>query len=428
MGSGRRGFSFPFPGFTGSFNGDENCRRIGEVLVRNKGRNPLLVGVCAYETLASFSEFISENFDKGYADLRFAEVGRFAEQNLGPGLVVNLGDLKAFVGGEGGATASYEGYLKFVSRFPSIEKDWDLQLLPITSFRNSMVESYPKSSLMESFVPFGGFFSTPSELNSSLSSSNPCISRCHMCNERCEQEVLAVSKGGFIASVADQYQSNLSSWLKMTELGTNKGLDGKACKKNGIAYASVLITPNHLGQTFILLEDFKKAIRFPLSVVSELNTKSAQSKQWAKPSKEDLESGGLRSPCCFSNSSMADGSQASPASVTSVTTDLGLRISPVSTSNEPKKSVNKNHRELPQELSGSLSPNVDVVNGSISEQLAQSSPSSSLDFGGQFDPSSFKTLFGALREKVSWQDEAVHVISQTIAHCRTANKDAKERV
>ncbi|KAJ9160340.1 hypothetical protein P3X46_025751 [Hevea brasiliensis] len=288
MGPGRRGFSFPFSDSTGSFNGDENCRRIGEVLVRNKGRNPLLVGICAYDTLANFSEvmekrkenilpvestgltvtciqsditkFISENFDKGCVDFRFEEVGRSVEQNLGPGLVVNLGDLKVFVNSDDGnssgngssdsvtyvvekltrllqlngrkvwfigATASYEGYLKFVSRFPSIEKDWDLQLLPIISFRDSMAESYPRSSLMESFVPFGGFFSTSSELESSLSSSYPCMSRCHMCNEKCEQEVLAVSKGGFVASVADQYQSNLSSWLKMAELDTNKGLDGK---------------------------------------------------------------------------------------------------------------------------------------------------------------------------------------------------------
>ncbi|KAF2319097.1 hypothetical protein GH714_013268 [Hevea brasiliensis] len=110
---------FPFSDFTGSFNGDENCRRIGEVLVRNKGRNPLLVGICAYDTLANFSEvmekrkenilpveltgltvtciqsditkFISENFDIGCVDLRFEEVGRSVEQNLGPGLVVNLG-------------------------------------------------------------------------------------------------------------------------------------------------------------------------------------------------------------------------------------------------------------------------------------------------------------------------------------------------
>jgi len=32
-----------------------------------------------------------------------------------------------------GATCSYESYLKFVGRFPCIEKQWDLQLLPITS-------------------------------------------------------------------------------------------------------------------------------------------------------------------------------------------------------------------------------------------------------------------------------------------------------
>lgn len=541
MGSARKGFSFPFPGFTESISGDENCRRIGEVLARNKGRNPLLVGVCAYDTLASFREviekrkenilpvelsgitvasiesditkFVSENFDKGCVDLRFEELGRFAEQNLGPGLVVNLGDLKVFVHGEGSnanghslsdsvtyvvekltgllqlhgrkvwfiaATASYESYLKFVSRFPSIEKDWDLQLLPITSFRNSMAQSYPRSSLMESFVPFGGFFSTPSELKSSLSScsSYPCISRCHICNERCEQEILAVSKGGFVASVADQYQSNLSPWLKMTELGTSKGFDGKT-RDDGVVLSAKIaglqkkwdsicqrlnhtqspgsnIHPSRLPTVvgFQRIEDKKedaekcssnstvappnetrcknvpidmqkfssKQLGAPFSVVSELNTESVQSKQWEKSAKEDLESGGLRSPSSFSNSSMADGSRSSPTSVASVTTDLGLRISPVSTSYELKKSLYKNHAEFPQELSGSLSANVDVVNGSISDQLAQSSPSSSLDFGGQFDPSSFKMFFRDLTEKVGWQGEALHVISQTIANCMTRNR------
>ena len=81
---------------------------------------------------------------------------------MGPGVVVSFGDLKGFVsddeegGGEGqslrgvvgelakllqvhydkfwlmGAAASYDNYLNFVGKFPSIEKDWDLQLLPIT--------------------------------------------------------------------------------------------------------------------------------------------------------------------------------------------------------------------------------------------------------------------------------------------------------
>ena len=31
-----------------------------------------------------------------------------------------------------GATASYDNYLNLVGKFPSIEKDWNLQLLPIT--------------------------------------------------------------------------------------------------------------------------------------------------------------------------------------------------------------------------------------------------------------------------------------------------------
>lgn len=199
-GSDRRGSVVSFPGFPCFFcDGDENCRRIGEVLNRNKGRNPLLVGVCAYDALQSFtdalekrkegvlpvglsglniisigneiSRFVTENCDNGCLSSRLKEVGHMAEQCLVPGLVVNFGDLKAFVGenirGDTvsnvvgqltrlmevrigkiwliGSAASYEIYSKFVSRYPSIEKEWDLQLLPITSLRSSMAESYPRS-------------------------------------------------------------------------------------------------------------------------------------------------------------------------------------------------------------------------------------------------------------------------------------------
>lgn len=84
-------------------------------------------------------------------------------------------------------------------------------------------------SLMESFVPFGGFFSTPSDLNAPLNRSCQYLPRCHLCNEKCEQEILSVSKGGFIGSVADQHQSSLPSWMEMAEIGTNKGLDAKVC-------------------------------------------------------------------------------------------------------------------------------------------------------------------------------------------------------
>lgn len=78
---------------------------------------------------------------------------------------------------------------------------------------------------MESFVPFGGFFSAPSDTKNSISGSYPSVSRCHPCNYKCQQEVTALSKGGYSSSVADQYQSSLPSWLQMAELGNNRGLD-----------------------------------------------------------------------------------------------------------------------------------------------------------------------------------------------------------
>lgn len=78
---------------------------------------------------------------------------------------------------------------------------------------------------MESFVPFGGFFPTPSDLKSPLGVSYQCPSRCHLCNEKCEQDVSAITKGGFASSVAEQYQSSLPSWLQMTEVSTKRALD-----------------------------------------------------------------------------------------------------------------------------------------------------------------------------------------------------------
>lgn len=196
----RRSFTFPFSGSYGTCDGGENFRRIGDVLCRSRGRNPLLLGVCAYDALRSFTEavdkrrdgvlpveltglhvicigkdvskFVFENGDNETMSSRFKEIAQMVEQCVGPGLVVNFGDLKSFVdenaSGEAvsyivsqlakllelnygkfwlmGAAASYESYLKFVGKFPSIEKDWDLQPLPITSIR-PQGESYqrPKS-------------------------------------------------------------------------------------------------------------------------------------------------------------------------------------------------------------------------------------------------------------------------------------------
>lgn len=202
----RKGTSFTFPGFDGLLEADENSRRIGEVLAKRK--NPLLVGVCAYGALKSFSEsverkynnnssllplelsklnivsieneisrFVNESSDKEGFDMKIEEVNSLIQGDLGCGVVVNFGELKIFVSencnddnGKNdvvgrvvaqltrflkingdkvwliGSVATYETYSKFVGRFSAIEKDWDLQLLPITSVRHSsMAESYPRS-------------------------------------------------------------------------------------------------------------------------------------------------------------------------------------------------------------------------------------------------------------------------------------------
>lgn len=163
--------------------------------MRSRGRNPLLLGACAGDALRSFVEAvekrregvlpvelsglkvvcIADEVASGDAEgvgKRVREIGSLAEQCVGPGVVVSFGDLKGFVsdeesGGEGlrgvvgelakllqvhydkfwlmGAAASYESYLKFVGKFPCIEKEWDLQLLPITSVKPSESYQRPRS-------------------------------------------------------------------------------------------------------------------------------------------------------------------------------------------------------------------------------------------------------------------------------------------
>lgn len=76
---------------------------------------------------------------------------------------------------------------------------------------------------MESFVPFGGLFSTLSD----FSGSRKSIPRCHMCDDKCEEEINAVTKGGVATSVADQYWSTLPSWLQMADLDVAKEFHAK---------------------------------------------------------------------------------------------------------------------------------------------------------------------------------------------------------
>ncbi|XP_028792679.1 protein SMAX1-LIKE 8-like [Neltuma alba] len=508
---GRRSFTFPFAGSSGLCDGDENYKRIGEVLSRGRGRNPLLLGACACDALRSFtdvidkrkdgilpvelcglhvisigkdiSKFVAENCDEKAMSLKLKKIGQMVEQCVGPGLVVNFGDLKCFVNekasGEAvsyvvgelgkllelnygkfwlmGAAASYDCYLKFVGKFPSVERDWDLQLLPITSVRPSMAESYqkPRSSLMDSFVPFGGLFPSPSDLESPLSCSYYSIPHCLQCGERFRQDAVAASEEKFSVSFPDSCRS-FPPWLRTPDLGSAKPLNTKTTKDDGVVRVTNERGPpkevdetrrHHVQQprdentcqTVVGFEcrDIKKtdvdnnhsgkitdasAIEnidlnsrvpdgehmvftsqsgSPFSVVSKQKFSSRLSEMFRKA--EDLQSGDLRS-CNTSDSSTCNGSQMSPSSVT---TDLGLGLCSSRTTNITKRTTGER-----------IILNVDLFDPNAFQRATLSSSCSSFDHGGRADLRNPKVLFQSLLKRVGWQEEALHAIIRTLVCCQ----------
>ncbi|PIN02432.1 Chaperone HSP104 [Handroanthus impetiginosus] len=478
---GSKGFSFPF---MGCFYGDENSRRIGEIMLREKKRNPLLLGVAACDALRSFLEivqrkmkgvlpdglsglsvvcvkdeilrYLSGDRDEGPLKLRFEEVERMVENVVGGGVVVNLGDLKAFVGDSTsidglrhlaskmakflevyggklwliGAAETDETYSNILNKIPTIKEDWNLEVLPITSHKFSIGGSYPRSSLMESFVPLGGFFSMPPETISASNNDGQYGIRCHLCNEKYEQEVAALSKGEFNALFAQQQQSSLPSWLQQSGFSSIKGKDDRLllnAKIMGLKkkWDSICQQHHHFNQS---LSKFPRFVGFEvahqkkevaqdgkensnessneqgnknassslsglrqssslkelssLDMLSKANNMSILSK-----SGEVSESKGLSSSCLHEG-------RTSPTSVTSVTTDLGLSIISASTRREPEKSSSFICQDIP-------------VQSYVK------------------DP---KLLYRALVEKVGQQEEAIRAIIETITQRRTTNTDIHRNI
>ncbi|KAJ0983907.1 hypothetical protein J5N97_002263 [Dioscorea zingiberensis] len=245
--------------------GDGNCRRIGEILTKSSAKNPILVGAGAPDAARDFARALEQQSASGLPpELRGVkmvsiekgnegEVEEMVREAEGRGVVVSVGDLKGLVEDEGrssvvaevtrmvearkgrvwvmGWSTSYEMYMKLLSLHPSLDKAWDLQLLPITSLNNGVgsLNTRPQS-LMESFVPFGGFFPLSYESKSSLSSQYQSITRCQLCNEMYEQEVAALMKT-CSAQGEEQDKTNLPSWLQSAEPGTiEKGSSGAEAK------------------------------------------------------------------------------------------------------------------------------------------------------------------------------------------------------
>ncbi|KAI4372928.1 hypothetical protein MLD38_011108 [Melastoma candidum] len=504
---GRRGlgFNFPFPVFSDV---NENCRRIGELLVRSKGRNPLLVGVCAIDALRSFIESVKskkegclpmqlsglsvisaedglsklvaqEKVDEARLELVFGEVSDAARQCSGAGVLVDFEDLNCFVSDRVnsdmvslmvsrlarllevcsgkvwfiGATTSYDTYLKFLSRYPSAEKELDLQILPITTLRPSAAESGPRSSLMESFVPFAGFFSSLSELIIPVSgNSYQSVPSRDELNKTKTQEAISVTREGATASVADQYQCSLPSWLRMAELGTkavcaknkNDGSSETACTLQtetelmsakesqqkeksrslsktdsclfGIGSREASSSMSTGSQKAMTSQHVTESCQVPKS-----QNENFLSKHMERPSNvEHIDSHVLKSPnLSWCNSSTDDGGQTSPASATSIpTTSLssGANCASEATSLNAPRNRNQLVCQSPQ---GSNSFK-EIIPGNLNL------PRSSCGLSPDINVMNFKMLYGDLIQKMGRQAEAVRSICEVLCrarretHCKAA--------
>ncbi|KAK4278568.1 hypothetical protein QN277_016399 [Acacia crassicarpa] len=490
--SGPPGFKFPFMGCSGNESLDGNCRRIREVLVRKTRRNPLLMGIYAKNALRSFTESvqkcregvlpaeiaglnilsiekeISETLSEAKSEekmgLKFQELSRSLDQCSGPGIAVNFGELDEFVRdgvprgaanfvvsqltrllkvhGEKiwvvGVAGTSDVYSKFVALFPTIEKDWDLYLLTITSTTPSIEGLYPKSSLMGSFVPFGGFFSSPSEFKSPLSCTNQSFTRCHSCDQKYEQEVADILKVGPVTSACGSPTS--LPWLQKASVEIDQGLDvEKSNEENASMGAKIFglqkkwndfcerlhqtrstpevvtsrtVSKNPILGGFPFSSSLKESsCKHPSSNESQYSHDVASvpssSDQVAKVSEiQHTDKLPWINPSS-KTSTMVDGRSSS--SLASVTTDLGLGTIYASAAPEPNTQELQNHEERLQDLNDDNDIN----------QIAGSSSCPGPSLEGNFSSVDFKSLSQVLTERVGWQDEAISAIIQTLSLCKS---------
>nr|XP_043623296.1 protein SUPPRESSOR OF MAX2 1 [Erigeron canadensis] len=245
---------------------DDEVKRVIEIMTKPKKRNPILVGELEPETirneilkrvekgefvgeLKSFEvisigkEFVSLS-DKSLIPNKIKELGDFVDQKIATsdttkGAVIDLGDLKwlveqppatvvSSVGRESVTemakivskfagrvwligTATCETYLRCQVYHPSMETDWDLQAVPITS-RSPLPSMFSRmgtngvlGSSVESLNPLKNFSTT---INLDTNRKAPY---CPKCSNDYEQELAKLKE---VEKPPDEATSSLPQWLQ----------------------------------------------------------------------------------------------------------------------------------------------------------------------------------------------------------------------
>ncbi|KAK9078868.1 hypothetical protein SSX86_002926 [Deinandra increscens subsp. villosa] len=242
---------------------NDDVKRVIDIMAKPKKRNPILVGELEPEAIRSEiliriekgdlrelgtkvevisieKEFVSLS-DKSVLPMKIRELGDMIENRIGSsdGVIIDLADLKwlveqppATIGGSVGresvaemtklverfrgkvwlfGTATCETYLRCQVYHPSMETDWDLQAVPISS-RSPVSNMFPRANgilgssvtSVQSVNPLNGFSST---MNLDRRQA-PC---CPVCSSGYEQELAKLKES---EKPPDEVRNSLPQWLQ----------------------------------------------------------------------------------------------------------------------------------------------------------------------------------------------------------------------
>ncbi|KAJ4772153.1 Double Clp-N motif-containing P-loop nucleoside triphosphate hydrolases superfamily protein [Rhynchospora pubera] len=446
--------------------GNEHCRKIGEILSRDSGNggNPMLIGAGAGDAARDFSGAVNRhnwslfppelegirifNVELDHADQIDDIVNRFGDAP-GPGVVLSVGDLNDLLEGEKagrivlevsrvleikrdriwvmGWSVNYETYLKFLSKYPLVDKDWELRILPITpsSSRANATTANGCFNKAHSFVPFGGFFPETYQPVGVVNSPYQYQSgtRCSNCNYNYEQEVMTIVKASSVEAV-DQVQSNLPSWMSKSNSGafsngfgdSAKAMDDNKMVLNGkianlqkkwtdychrvhTSCPPRIVAPEN---NYALFPSFIPVNQNPAMVTLPRPNRPTQS--ISLPLSTNLRDEDLISKLQPRHSKSeqlhlhASEGHASPSSATSVTTDLALAT---------PRGLSEKSESPKAQLHSQVNLNADPV-----------TPSRNLNIP---DVASYKSFFTDLFKRVGRQEEALKHISAVVCSRATPN-------
>ncbi|RHN64801.1 putative P-loop containing nucleoside triphosphate hydrolase [Medicago truncatula] len=476
---------------SGAHKGDE-VKRVVEILMRTKKRNPVLVGESEPEAAIrevlkkienkELGEGVFSNAhaiylekelpsDRGQIPVRIKELGDLIESRLGNsgscgGVFINLGDLKWLVEqpvgfglgnmqqpalaeagraavaemgrlvakfGEGGVgklwllgTATCETYLRCQVYHPSMENDWDLQAVPITT-RSPLPGMFPRlgtngilGTTLESLSPLKTLTPTPiTPLTRASENVDPAAAAaptcCPQCMRSCEQEIadmLKETEKSDSELKPDATRPPLPQWLqnartnndnaKVMDQAQSNGQEGNVKKRTQEIqkkwHDSCLNLHPKFHQQNVSTE---RIVPTPFSMTNlyNVNLLGRQFQPKVQPNKNlgcSLQLSSIPIPIQQSEHT------ASPRKST-VTTELVLgQTKPSDTIPE------ESHRERINDFLSSLS--------SESQDKFDELHSKKL-----FDTDSFKRLLKTLTEKVWWQQDAASAIATAVTQCKLGN-------